>query len=307
MAFKTAMAIALLMVFAQAPAVTAGQTSGAHPPQQSIAAAGSPSAQGAAPASASPQENQHQAGATSCVNGNCDVWPAQVRVADAPPLAPFWPLHERILWAALLILVVLGYVGIMISVSTLKKIARQTEVGEAAAAAAAESARAALLHAEAIVQAERPWILVSVEPTPGVMNGFTVIASNRGRTPARIVAIPHKIEFAEDESRLPEVPQYQDPNPNAPFVPIILIPGEHVQITTFCREDVRGFCASDEQFDRVTNWEERIFLYGRVTYRDLVSPQDEQVRQSAWCFWYIHGHQNSGMVPAGPRNYNLHT
>lgn len=216
-------------------------------------------------------------------------------------------MHERIAWAANIILVILGYVGIMLALSTLKKIERQTKYGEEAAAAAAKSAHAALLHAEAIVTAERPWILVAAEPSPGSRNAFAVIARNRGRTPARVVAIPYKIEFAEDESHLPDVPQYQDGNPGIPFVPIVLLPGESSQITTISRDDVESLCGSSERFNRVENWEERIFLFGRVTYHDLISPQDEHVHQSAWCFWYIHGHQNSGLVPAGLRNYNMHT
>ena len=222
-------------------------------------------------------------------------------------MAPFWTWHDRILWAALLVLVVFTYVGIWFTISLLKKIERNTKSGEEAAAAAYDSARSALLHAEAIMKAERPWILVSIEPSPGVANGFTVTAANRGRTPARLFAIPHKIEFAEDESRLPDVPQYQEVTTGAPFAPLILLPGEITQIASFCRDDVQGLCASEEQFARIENWEEKIFLYGRVTYRDLLSPQDEQIHQTAWCFWYIHGHQNSGMVPAGSRNYNLHT
>ena len=207
----------------------------------------------------------------------------------------------------MLVLVVFAYVGIWIAISTLKKIERNTKSGEEAAAAAYDAARAAMLHAEAIVKNDRPWILIATEPSPGVANGFTITASNRGRTPARIVAIPHRIDFASDESDLPEVPQYQEASTSAPFVPMILLPGEFAQIATFSRDEVKELCESEEQFTRVENWEEKIFIYGRVTYRDLLSPQDEQIHQSAWCFWYIHGHQNSGMVPAGSSNYNMHT
>lgn len=325
MIFKLLAAFALLMVFVQALPRAASQTPGsvpaAHPnsvppatapPPVTPPAVSAPSTQsGSAVAPPGPQASPQQAPAApqsnSCVNGNCDEWPTSVKVANPPPVVPFWPLHERILWAALLVLVVIAYAGVMIAVSTLKKIERHLRIGEEAVAAAAESARAALLHSEALVKAERPWILIAIEPSPGIANGFTITASNRGRTPARLVAIPHKIEFAEDESNLPEVPQYQEAASAPPFVPIILLPGEFAQIATFCRDDVRELCASDEQFTRVENWEEKIFIYGRVTYRDLVSPQDEQIHQSSWCFWYIHGHQNSGMVPAGTGNYNMHT
>lgn len=327
MILKTLAAVMLVMALVQAPAGTGAQTQGptyalaqnsspgrattrpaspsAAPPQAEKPSSVPTQQSSSSPQTAEPAPNLSQN--TSCPGGNCDEWPSSIKVANPPPTAPFWPMHERILWAALLVLVVLGYIGIMIAISTLKKIERNTKSTEEAAAAAYDAARAALVHAEGIVKSERPWILVAIEPSPGVANGFTVTAANRGRTPARIVAIPHKIEFADDESSLPEVPQYQETNPSSPFVPIILLPGEFTQLATFCRDDVKDLCSSDEQFNRIENWEEKIFLYGRVTYRDLLSPQDEQIHQSSWCFWYIHGHQNSGMVPAGSGNYNMHT
>ncbi len=300
MIFKNLAIAALLMAFAQAPFGTGGQAtrSPSVPPRNQMHQTALPG---------SPNTARSQADTSSCPGGNCDEWPTHIKVANAPPVDPPWPLHERITWAASLVLVVLGYVGIMLALSTLRKIERQTKFAEEAASAAADNARAALLHAEAIVSAERPWILVTVEPSRGTKNGFAVMARNRGRTPARIVSIPHKIEFAEDESNLPEIPQYQDASSGAPFVPIILLPGDSAHITTFYREDVKDLCGSEERFKRVESWEEKIFLYGRVTYHDLLSPKDEQVHQSDWCFWYIHGHQNSGFVPAGPHNYNLHT
>ena len=330
MIFKTLAAVTLVMAFVQTPARTGAQTQDSAPvhPQSPSAAHTVPrpataaqatgagvsaparnpmSTQGsAAPQSAPPPANPSDA--NSCPGGNCDdLWPSTVKVANPPPAVPFWPLHDRILWGAVLILVVMGYIGIRLAISTLKKIERNTKSGEEAAAAAYDAARAALVHAEALVKNERPWILVSIEPSPGVANGFTVTASNRGRTPAKIVAMPHKIQFANDESHLPEVPQYQDSTSAPPFVPVVLLPGEFAQVAAFCRDDVKDLCESDGQFNRIENWEEKIYLYGRVTYRDLVSPQDEQIHQSAWCFWYIHGHQNSGMVPAGSSNYNMHT
>jgi hypothetical protein len=327
MIFKSLAAIALVMALVQAPAGAGVQTQGSAsvPAQNSsptrtfprlapppAAPARIPAPRSSAlpaqnPASSQGSSNAPQSAPPSQNPSDTDLFPTTVRVANPPPVVPFWSLHDRILWGALLVLVVLGYIGILLAVSLLKKIERNTKSGEEAAAAAYDAARAALMHAEAIVKYERPWILVAIEPSPGVANGFTITAANRGRTPARIVAMPHKIEFADDESHLPEVPQYQEASTAPPFVPIILLPGEFAQIATFCRDDVKDLCETDEQFTRVENWEEKIFLYGRVTYRDLVSPQDEQIRQSSWCFWYIHGHQNSGMVPAGSGNYNMHT
>jgi hypothetical protein len=71
--------------------------------------------------------------------------PPRVTVANPPPAPVPWTLHEKISWAANLVLVILGYAGIMMAISLLKKIDRQTAYAEAAAEAAAASAQAALV------------------------------------------------------------------------------------------------------------------------------------------------------------------
>jgi len=218
-----------------------------------------------------------------------------------------WTMHERILWGADLVLVILGYVGIMMCVSLLKKIDRQTGYAETAADAAAASAQAALLNAQAVVHSERPWILITVEPSRSVENSFTVMATNRGRTPARIIATEERTRIAIDEKHLPRTPEYVNEKPGAPLVPIILLPGEFTAIKPFSRDDVKGLCDSEERFKRIETWEEKVYLYGKITYEDLISPPVSQVHETNWCCWYIHGRQNSGLVMAGPVEYNSHT
>jgi hypothetical protein len=223
------------------------------------------------------------------------------------PASPASNLHEQITWAANLVLVILGYVGIMMAVSLLKKIDRQTGYAETAAEAAAASSHAALMTAQAILHAERSWILISVEPSPSAENSFTIMASNRGRTPARIIETTERTRIAVDEEHLPSTPEYTDEKQDAPFTPIILLPGESTAIKRFCRDDARGLCDSEERYRRVETWEEKIFLYGKVTYKDLTAPTDNQAQETSWCCWYIHGRQNSGLVVAGPPEYNTHT
>ncbi|MGA3373600.1 MAG: hypothetical protein ABSC48_17770 [Terracidiphilus sp.] len=230
-----------------------------------------------------------------------------IRVADPPPTAPVWTLHERITWGANLVLVFLGYAGILLVVQLLRKIDRQTGYAEAAAEAAAASAHAALLNAQAVIHAERPWILITVEPSRSMENSFTVVATNRGRTPARIVATAERTKIAVDEKHLPKTPEYRNEKPGAPVVPIILVPGESAVIKPFCRDDVKALCDSEERFKRIETWEEKVFLYGKVLYKDLISPPDDQAHETNWCCWYIHGRQNSGLVIAGPLEYNSHT
>ena len=226
---------------------------------------------------------------------------------NPPPAIRVWTLPEWVQWGATIVLAVLGYAGIMMALSLLKKIERQTQVAEAAAEAARSSAHAALLNAQAIIDSERPWILITVEPSIHVENGFVVTATNRGRSPAQIVSTAEQVKIAADESKLPKKSEQDNREPVAPKIPIILLPGESTGLKPFSRADARGYCESDEQFARIESWEEKIYLFGRVVYRDLIAPPETQFHQTDWCCWYIHGRQKSGLVIAGPTEYNVHT
>lgn len=317
--------LAALLLFAQScPAAsgqsksTAGSTSGPHVTQAAQPLAGTigtqaapapgqattpptaaPANPAAAPAGAAPAR-------TDCFGGSCDYQPPHITIATPAPAPAPWPWQERISWGANIVLVVLGYIAILIALSLLRKIERQTRYGEAAAQAAQESAQAALVQTQALVRAERPWIIMSVRPSQTIDNGFSVIATNRGRGPARIVSTVDEIVSAVDEARLAAKPEYHR-EPAAPEDPLILLPGEVTEIVSFSRADVKRICETDERLARVEKWEEKIFLYGEVTYRDLSAPDDTPAHQSSWFCWYIHGRQKSGMVMAGPPAYNRHT
>jgi hypothetical protein len=253
-------------------------------------------------------------GPASCEGAGCDVQPAHITVATAAPAPAPWPVQDRIAWGANVLLALLGYAGIMLGIQTLKKIERQSKYSESAAEiaaksaeAASKSAEAALLHAQAIINAERPWVLITIVPSRSIENGFTVIATNRGRGPAQVVAASEETRIAIDESHLSAIPEFKAEDAETPFVSIILLPGEFMNLKSFCRDDVKALCESDDAFRRIENWEERIFLYGKVTYRDLAAPTDRPAHETGWCCRYIHGRQKSGLVMAGSHEYNVHT
>jgi len=231
----------------------------------------------------------------------------QVTVATPAPAPKPWTWQEEATWGANILLAIFGYIGIMMARSLLKKIERQTAFGEAAAEAAASTAHAALLNAQAFAHSERPWLLITVEPSRSMENSFPIMATNRGRTPARITATIEDAIIALEEKLLPQTPEYPREEPAPPLVPIILVPGESTTIKSFCRDEVKALCDSEERFRRIETWEEKLYLYGRVVYFDLISPSDDQVHETNWCCWYIHGRQNSGLVIAGPPEYNSHT
>jgi hypothetical protein len=228
-----------------------------------------------------------------------------VTLPAPPPVT--WPWHDRILWAAYLVLVILGYVAIMLAFSTLKKIEGQTAAAKDASSAAKDSARAALLIAQSMIDSQRPWIAITAEPSRIGENNFNVLATNRGRSPATITETLENIQVAIDEAHLAGIPEYRSDKQAELPAPIILLPGESVAIKTFGRDDLKSVCKSEETLRRVQNWEEKLFLCGKVIYRDLIAPPENQVHETTWCCWYIHGRQKSGLVVAGPPNYNLHT
>jgi hypothetical protein len=244
---------------------------------------------------------------SDCQGSPCEYPQPRITVAYPTSTAAPWTMHERIAWAANLVLVVLGYVGIMLAVSTLKKIEGQLKSVESVAGAAVDVAQAALLSAQAVVRSERPWILIAVEPSPDIPNSFTVVARNRGRTPAKIVGTSELVKIAIDESYLPKKPEYEDEGPSTPRSQIILLPGESMGIKSISRDDLKGICWSEEMHRRVENWEEKVYLYGKILYQDLIDTPERKVYETAWCCWYIHGRQKSGLVIAGPPEYNQHT
>ena len=186
----------------------------------------------------------------SCTGGPCDYQQPHITVANPPPApAPgygSWPLPDRIKWLTVVLLVIIAYVGVLLAVGTLRKIERQTRYAETTAQAAADSAKATLLFAENQARAERPWVIISAEPTPGVTDGFSVVATNRGRSPARIVSLVEGMAIVADEAQLPSAPAFKT-ELRAPLAPMLLLPGESARIKTFHRDEVKSVCESPEQ------------------------------------------------------------
>jgi hypothetical protein len=231
--------------------------------------------------------------------------PPQI-VVNAPPPAPApWTWHDRVLWGAEILLAILGYVGVMVGLKTLKSIQSQTEFGVSAAKAALQCANAALESSQAIVDSGRPWIVVTVEPFMNVEHGFKVMASNRGRTPAKIVATTDLVRLSPDETKLPPEPDFSSAKTGNLSEPIILLPGESAGIRRFRREDIRALCKSEDELRRIEKWEEKIFIYGRVSYRDMISPTDQPNHETDWCCRYVYAEKDA-LVIAGPPDYNKH-
>jgi hypothetical protein len=306
MILKNLALAAALFLGAFAPAMATAQA--AKPSSTAQPAAGPATPTGSPTASpGSGSDGGSVVPSSDCEGSACDAPPpSHITIATPAPAAAPWPVQERISWVANLILVLIVYFGVMLGYSALRKIERQAHVVEVAAQAAANSAKAVLSLAQAQERAERPWIMVTAEPDPGIRDCFSVMATNRGHSPTKIVTLVDSIATANDESQLPAEPVFHA-EPRAPRDPIFLLPGESRKIKSFRRDDVQTVCNNPEDLRRVEDWEVKIFLYGKVAYADLRVPEDAEPHETSWCCWYIHGRQNSGMVAAGPLEYNRHT
>lgn len=249
-------------------------------------------------------------GATQNSNGPDDneQYPRPEIVVTHPTVAPApWTLHEQILWVAYIVLAVLGYVGLFLALRTLKHMEHQLERGATLAQAALENAQAALEDTRARARAERPWIVVTVEGFLTLENTFKVVATNRGNSPAKIVSAVNHVLISANELLLPKKPQYDGTETSTLPGQVILLPGESVGVMAFSRDDVRAIAKNADGLQRIREWQEKIFLYGRITYVDLIAEESKEPHETTWCCRYIHGEQTSALVLAGPPEYNRHS
>ena len=308
MSRRLAVLIALL-AFAQTPAQVLAQASGDTGTKRPPASAIQPANKAPAQASSKTAEQNPDGSPSGSIadDASSNNPQPQIIVTNPPPATDIWNWHDRVLWGANIVLAVLGYVGIILALRALKHIKRHTEAGAATVQAALEAAHAALTQTQAIIDSERPWIVIRVEASLTKENSFKVMATNRGRTPAKIFALLDQVRIAVDETQLPESPEYATMKAGARPEPVVLLPSESVAIRIFSRDDVRSFCQNDEEFEKVKLWEKNIFLHGRVTYRDMISIPEKPPYETDWCYWCIHGEKKSAMTIAGPPNYNKHS
>lgn len=231
----------------------------------------------------------------------------QIIVNPTPPAPEEWGWRQQLTWGATIVLAVLGYIGIMLALRTLRSIDRHLVAGSSTSQAAMDSASAALVLAQAIASSERPWIVVTVEPFLTMENSFKVMASNRGRSPARIVSSLDQVKIVADEKTLPATPEFETIEAGEEPEPIVLLPGEATGIWALNRSDLASICTGPDVLKRVERWQETLFLYGRIQYMELTAVGDKQLHETYWCCRYIHGEKSSALVMAGSPTYNKHT
>lgn len=177
---------------------------------------------------------------------------------------------------------------------------------------AVKQANAALLNAQALINSERPWVMIQVKEVPiegteyyhGKLfgnNGFQLIIFNYGKTPAHILDCKElKFDVLEHpDEELPVPPRYGASN----FIKRFLAPADSLPIGppfhphTVRREIVEVSAPKGE------HTQGEIVVYGLIEYSDGVS---RNAFRSAFCYRHDHAPASitGNLVPCGPRVYN---
>ena len=136
---------------------------------------------------------------------------------DKPAKAPAW--YASVEWANWA-LVLIGAVTACAVWWQAKKTAEATQAMRDAVPLQKSSADAALLNAQAVINSDRPWVVIFADPDSFGNYGF--YAGNLGNTPADIISYAVGFRCVNKIVELPDVPEYWDEQ--IPMVKI-LVPG----------------------------------------------------------------------------------
>ena len=186
-------------------------------------------------------------------------------------------------------------VGTVVAGRTLKDIKKQTKNSETAA-------NAALLNAQAVINSERPWIVITVIPDPEQKGLFRFRATNKGRTPANIVVAGCycEVEFFP-----------RGPIDGPPAEPIykssIIDPPENLIVSDEAFNINHGVnpesvIDSNSKRQAVTEPREWLCVYGQIAYRDVFTEPSGEPHHTRW--FYSYNVDKKQMKPSGPNAYS---
>jgi hypothetical protein len=175
-----------------------------------------------------------------------------------------------------------------------------------------DNAKAALLNAEAVINAERPWLVVTVEPNSalGRSGHFFFRVTNRGRTPANLVSGGFAHDFKLNANELAIPPVYEGfLAPNNRFLPS----GDYFDVYRTIDDATTGirpesFIESRPADDGPPT--DILFFFGNVVYDDVLGKTRPgyAAHETRWCFAFFR--DGLRFVSTGPDRtdeYNRYT
>jgi cell division protein FtsL len=180
--------------------------------------------------------------------------------------------------------------------------AEQLALAKENAATTKQTADAALLNARAVINSERPWIVVSTE-TPSE-NHFCFKAKCYGRTPAKIIENYGQYLVTRGSRKLPLPPQYQ-PNNSVAYPRFFTRDDGSLTVFDFPVTAIRD--NNQLMWEPIANLNDTLWFFGKIVYTDPVSKEVDGspiLHVTSWCFSYSTG---GYVFKDGPPDYNIYT
>jgi len=216
---------------------------------------------------------------------------------------------DWVTWGLNCVLVGIAIFGVLYARRTLKAIEGQltemkaTGVQTAAIIAqATKQAEAAVLNAQAVINSERPWIVISVESEEP--NQFIFRATNVGRTPANIKAIwssPVRLNRGEG---LELSKEYYNDDGLFTYPPRLLPPTESCMVGQCNIAELRGKDTVEAWMTNLNGSFSSVYFYGKVMYSDVLGIAHISQPVTRWFYWYTS--RRNGFIP-DPRHPEYNT
>jgi hypothetical protein len=173
----------------------------------------------------------------------------------------------------------------------------QNRTLEESVAVSRDAAKSASLNAKAIINAERPWIVIEIHPGKVDMEQFLFTATNKGRTPAEFISGDAAYIFILDPMKPPPLNRGSFNRPNDTLV--IRDAGFEIY-----PDGVRPRRMVVDARNRRGEGDEPLILilYGGIVYRNIIDGTEHETR------WYCaYNFQENRFITTGPDGYNKHT
>ncbi len=326
------LAVTMLLAAMQA-SPTAPQKAAVEPPSSSVVGPNAADKQPATKPAPSGETTAPEPSVPASSNEQPRNSQRSIKVAELPPVSirTGWRENLSLIFAGAL--VGIGVYGVLMAKRTLRAIERQakaneeqlteiqqsaektdrtillaaqevengkiaTEAATKSADAAKASADAALLNARAIINSERPWMIIELTPIPGVpRQGYISFrAWNRGRTPAEVTNYQGDFFFHGIDEDFPAEPKFK---PWERLYREYISPGNSIFIYGF---DLSGSMPPD-QWQWMQKEKKYLYCKGRIVYRDLITYEEHESR---FCYW-LSPADGVGLIMGGDRNWNKYT
>lgn len=165
-------------------------------------------------------------------------------------------------------------------------------------------AKAASLNAQAVINAERPWLVIATFFDKDRPELCRFGCRNQGNTPAKIISVSAQIGFIDRPDHLPVSPGYSSPVAMPDLTLIVSTDSFPIGHGVNPRSVIQG----TEHEVLVLSAREFLVYFGNVIYRDTLYPESsrEGLHETRWCFIYQLGGDKM-FLRGGPAEYNRYT